>query len=249
MKKLMLLASLFLLTVVAKAQTPTAEEIVTKYLTAIGGADKWKKLEGMRQTGFVVVQGMNIPFTSTQARPNLTRQEGDFQGQKFIDAYDGTEAWNQSPWQTMNKPTKKTEEETKEAAKEPFEDDFIDYATKGHAIELEGTEEIEGTKCFKIKLKRKIGDEKIYFFDAENFVPLMVRSFLSSGPMKGQAVETVLSDFKEVEGIMIPHTIEQKMNGQVGMTIKAEKVELNPTVDKSIFSFPSEKKETPASKN
>jgi CO dehydrogenase/acetyl-CoA synthase delta subunit len=247
MKKLMLLAGLFLLTIIAKAQT--ADEVVTKYLSAIGGADKWKKLESMRQTGFVVVQGMNIPFTSTQARPNMTRQEGDFQGQKFIDAYDGTEAWVQSPWQTMNKPTKKTEEETKEAAKENFEDDFIDYATKGHSIELEGTEEIEGSKCFKVKLKRKVGDEKIYFFDSENYVPLVIRSFISTGPMKGQAVEMVMSDYKEVDGIMVPHTMEQKMNGQVGMTIKAEKVELNPVIDKTIFSFPSDKKETPSSKN
>lgn len=240
MKKLFFLfaCSLFIFAAQAQTATVTADSIVDKYIKAVGGADKWKKLDGMRQTGSVIVQGMTIPFTTTQARPNLMRAEGDFQGQKFIDAYDGTVAWNQSPFATMNKPVKKTEDETKEAAKDAFEDDFIDYKTKGHSIELQGNEEIEGTKCYKISLKRKVGDEKIYYFDAESFVPVMVRAFASAGPMKGQAMETYLSDYKDEGGLMLPRTVEQKVKGQTVMTFKTDKVELNPTMDKTIFSFP-----------
>ena len=238
MKKITLVLGLFLSTFLLKAQT--ADEIVAKYVQTIGGAEKWKKLESMRQVGYVVVQGMNIPFTATLMRPNLMRQEGDFQGQKFIDAFDGTVSWQSSPWATMNKPTKKTEEETAEAAKENFEDEFIDYKTKGHTVELDGTEEIEGTKCFKLKMKRKVGDERIYFIDSENYVTVMVRSFAAVGPAKGMAAETYLSDYKEVDGLMVPHTIEQKMDGQTAMVIKTEKVELNPQLDKAIFSLPKD---------
>lgn len=238
MKQLLFLCALSLSVFAAKAQTASADTIVDKYLKAVGGADKWKTLATMRSTGSVIVQGMTIPFTSTSAKPNLTRQEGDFQGQKFVDAYDGTVAWNQSPWGTMNKPVKKTEDETKDAAKEAFEDEFIDYKTKGHAIELQGTEEIEGTKCYKISMKRKTGDEKIYFFDTDSYIPVMVRSFATTGPMKGQAMETYMSDYKDEGGLMMPHTIEQKIKGQTAMTLKTDKVELNPTVDKTIFGFP-----------
>ena len=142
-----------------------------------------------------------------------------------------------------------TEDETKETAKEQFEDDFIDYKTKGHTVELEGTEEIDGAKCHKLKLKRKVGDEKIYFIDAENFVPLMVRSFVSSGPAKGQASETLMSDYKEVDGLMIAHTMEQKMNGQSQAVIKIDKVELNPKLEKSLFALPAEAAAEPAKKN
>lgn len=240
MKKLFFLFACSLLVLTAKAQTATltADTIVDKYIKAVGGADKWKKLDGMRQTGSVIVQGMTIPFTTTQTRPNLSRQEGDFQGQKFIDAYDGTVAWQQNPFQTMNKPVKKTDEETKESSKESFEDDFIDYKTKGHTVELVGNEEIEGTKCYKVSLKRKQGDEKIYFFDTESFVPVMMRSFASFGPNKGEAMETYLSDYKAEDGLMIPRTIEQKAKGQTVMVLKTDKVELNPTIDKTIFALP-----------
>ena len=237
MKKLIFLFVFAALAISSQAQT--ADEIVGKYLTAIGGADKWKKLETQSMTGYVVVQGMNIPYMAVQARPNLMYSAGEFQGNKFIEAFDGTVAWMQNPFAGAVKPTKKDAEETAQVAKEPFEDDLIDYATKGHTIELDPKqEEMDGVKCYKITMKRKQGDEKAYFIDGENFIPVCVRSYAQTGPAKGQAVEMYFSDYKEVDGLMIPHTLENKMGGQTQVTIKMEKIELNTTVDKKIFSFP-----------
>ncbi len=237
MKKL---AFLFVFAISALAShAQTADDIVSKYLTAIGGAEKWKKLETERMTGFVIVQGMNIPYTAMQSRPNLSYSAGEFQGNKFIESFDGTVAWMQNPFAGAAKPTKKDAEETAQAAKEQFEDDLIDYSTKGHAIELDAKqEEMDGVKCYKITMKRKQGDEKVYFIDGENYIPVCVRSFAQTGPAKGQAVEMYFSDYKEVEGLMIPHTLENKMGGQTVVTIKMEKIEINPTIDKKIFSFP-----------
>ena len=237
MKKL---AFLFLFATLAiTSQAQTADEVVSKYLKAIGGAENWKKLDAQSMSGYVVVQGMNIPYTATQARPNLMYSSGEFQGQKFIEAFDGTVAWTQNPFAGMAKPTKKDKEETEQAAKEPFEDDLIDYATKGHTLELDPKqEEMDGVKCYKITMKRKQGDEKVYFIDGENYITVCVRSFAQTGPAKGQAVETYLSDYKEEQGLMMPHTLETKMGGQTVVTIKMEKIEINPTIDKKIFSFP-----------
>ncbi len=237
MKKLALLFVFASFALASKAQT--ADEIVGKYLTAIGGAEKWKKLESQSMTGYVVVQGMNIPYTAIQARPNLVYSAGEFQGNKFIEAFDGTVAWMQNPFAGAAKPTKKDAEETAQAAKEPFEDDLIDYNTKGHTLELDAKqEEMDGVKCFKLTMKRKQGDEKVYFIDGENYIPVCVRSFAQTGPAKGQAVEIYFSDYKEEGGLMMAHTLETKMGGQTAVTIKMEKIEINPTLDKKIFSFP-----------
>ncbi len=237
MKKLALFFVFATLAFASQAQT--ADDIVQKYLKAIGGADKWKKIESQKMTGFVVVQGMNIPYTAVQARPNLSYSAGEFQGNKFIESFDGTVAWMQNPFAGAAKPTKKDVDETKEAAKENFEDDFIDYSTKGHTIELDPKqEEMDGVKCYKITMKRKQGDEKIYFIDAENNIPVCVRAFAQSGPAKGQAVEMYFSDYKEVDGVMIAHTMENKIGGQTAVTIKMDKVELNSAIDKKMFSFP-----------
>jgi hypothetical protein len=236
MKKIILFVAFTFVSFANYAQT--VDEIVAKYLKAIGGAENWKKLESQKMEGFVVVQGLNIPFVAYNAKPNLSYQSGEFQGQKFIEAYDGKVAWSQNPFAGIAKPTQKNEEETREAAKENFEDELIDFATKGHTLELNGTEEMDGVKCHKITMKRKQGDEKIYFFDTESGVPVCVRSYAQTGQMKGMAIDSYMSDYKEVGGLMIPHTIEQKTNGQTFMTIKADKYELNAAIDKKVFSIP-----------
>jgi outer membrane lipoprotein-sorting protein len=238
MKKLTFLLALTLTAFAMKAQT--ADEVVEKYLKAIGGADKWKKLESMIQTAKGEQQGFSFPITVTAMRPNLTKIEADVQGMKLIpQAYDGTVGWSLNPFAGGNEPTKMDEEMTKEMAKEKFEDDLIDYKTKGHTVALEGTEEAEGTKCFKIKLTLKEGSEKVYFIDVDNYIPIMIRQFATFGPNKGQASETVLGDYKEVEGMMMPHSIEQKAGGQTQAVIKVEKIEINPKIDKAIFAFPA----------
>jgi outer membrane lipoprotein-sorting protein len=237
MKKLSLLALLFITAFTLKAQT--ADEIVEKYLTAIGGADNWKKLESMQQIGTAAAQGMNIPFTMSAMRPNLSKVELEIQGMKMVqECYDGAVGWSFNPFGGGNTATKMTDEEAQEAAKNSFEDDFIDYKTKGHTIELQGTEEIEGSKCFKISMKRKVGDEKIYYFDTETYVPVMFRFFSATGPMKGMAIETYMSDYKELNGLMVPYSTEVKIQGQSAAVMKAEKIELNAKLDKKIFEFP-----------
>jgi outer membrane lipoprotein-sorting protein len=240
MKKLSILLALTLTAFVMKAQT--ADEVVEKYLKAIGGADKWKKLESTVMTAKGESQGMNFPVTMTAMRPNSLKVEIDIQGMKMIQpCFDGTTAWGINPFGGGAEPTKMDEETTKEYARNNFEDEFIDYKTKGHIVTLEGTEEAEGTKCFKLKIVLKQGGEKIFFIDVENFIPIMMREFAMAGPNKGQASETVMGDYKEVEGMMMPHSIEQKAGGQTQAVIKIEKIEINPKIDKSIFAFPVKK--------
>jgi outer membrane lipoprotein-sorting protein len=41
-----------------------------------------------------------------------------------------------------------------------------------------------------------------------------------------------------VDGMMMPHSIEQKAGGQTQVVLKIEKIEVNPKIDKSIFAFP-----------
>ena len=53
----------------------TADEIVAKHITAIGGADNWKKINNMRQEAILSVQGMDIPVVITALHNKATTQE------------------------------------------------------------------------------------------------------------------------------------------------------------------------------
>jgi hypothetical protein len=43
--------------------------------------------------------------------------------------------------------------------------------------------------------------------------------------------------------------MEQKVGGQTAVTIKMDKIELNPTIDKTLFTFPDDLKTESAKKN
>ena len=116
------------------------------------------------------------------------------------------------------------------------------YKERGHQIELLGQEEIEGTKCHKIKLVHGVtGSETHHFIDVDNHALIMTRSFPKNGQMKGATIDNVYSDYTEQNGLMMPMSSVQKMNGEAFMTTTVKSVEFNVKLDKKLFDFPGEK--------
>lgn len=117
-------------------------------------------------------------------------------------------------------------------------------------MELLGKETVDGSETFKLKLTKKpikvdgkVTDNVVfYYFDAENFVPLMSETEMTSGQAKGMVAQNKFSDYQEINGLMMPFSMAQGIKGQPGgapLTITA--IELNPKVDAAIFSFPADK--------
>jgi outer membrane lipoprotein-sorting protein len=235
---LLLIAGL-MLPAFAPVQAQSADEIVERYLETIGGAEKWQSMQSMRVSGNALQMGMTFPFTMISMRPNMNKVTAEVMGKQFIDAFDGKEGWSLNPFMGGPDAQKKTEEESKEAAFESFENDFINYKEKGYRVELEGTEEIEGAQCYKLLLVKGEGREQHYFIDAQDYVPILVRSYPQSGPMKGQAAETYFSDYQEVDGVLVSFSMEQRVGGQVVLQMVSEKYEFNPSDLKAeAFAFP-----------
>lgn len=235
-KHLTLLIALFLVSAGFNAKAQTVDKILDSYFENTGGKDKWKKFNNMVMEGKVEAQGQQIPVKMYQQRPNSTRMEMVFQGKTIVQqAYDGKDAWTSNP--IAGKTAKLPEARTKELADEAFEPEYLDYKSKGHKIALEGTEEIEGTECNKLKLTKKNGDIEYLFFDTESNVLLMTRSTVKSGQAKGSQVEAHLSDYKEVSGLMLPHSITQKVGGNA-FVITIEKITVNSKIEKTVFAFP-----------
>ncbi|MEM1328823.1 MAG: hypothetical protein AAGI23_22895 [Bacteroidota bacterium] len=235
------LAVLFVFSV-AQAQEVTINDIVDNYLENIGGADAWKEVKSMKMTGTTATQMGAFPIEVLSMTPNMNKITVEVQGMTLIPmAFDGESAWGLNPFGGDVKPTKMPDEVANEMKKQPFESEFIDYGKKGIKLELLGTKEIEGTETYEVKMVTAAGDEKFYYFDMENFVPIMMKQTASTGPMKGQAMETYMSDYQEVEGLMIPFSMEQKAGEQVIMEMTAEKIELNVAdMDAEVFMMPKQ---------
>ncbi len=242
-----LTAIMFVATAAFTVQAQTADEIVDKYFEVIGGKDAMSKIKNTTMTATANTQGMELPITMVNTADGKMKVSIDFQGMTIVQpAFDGETGW-QTNFQTMQpeKMDDQTNVITKDQAAD-FPDPFLNYKTKGYTATFEGEETVDGVETYKIKLVKKplmldgkeVENATYYFFDKESGVQIMTRSEAPTGQMKGMVIESYMSDYQEVEGLFFPFSMEQKMNGQTGMSMTIDKIELNKEVDNTIFAFP-----------
>jgi outer membrane lipoprotein-sorting protein len=220
---------------------PSIDEIVAKNLKAKGGAEKWKAISSVRMTGKISLQCMDLPMSVTAKRPNLSRQEITIQDKKLVQAFDGTTPWMINPMMGSDAAQELTGPQADLMKSDAdFDGALVDYKEKGHKVELVGKEKLDSTDVYHLKITKKTGNIQHYYLDAESGIELKTTSELEQGGTK-QNIETELSNYQAVDGIMIPHTVKQLINGNPMVTMTIEKVEFNPTLDESLFKMPAKK--------
>ncbi|MFM2360239.1 MAG: hypothetical protein RLY16_2232 [Bacteroidota bacterium] len=234
MKKVILPICLFItgLLVQVVAQAQTAEEIIEKYIAAIGGADNVRKINSMKVTGHVEVQGIEIPFDVAAVNGKGFRTDAEFQGNKIIDIVTPTKGWSQNPFAGKTSIQPLTDDELKEKLDElDIQDAFVDYAAKGSTIESLGKDEEDGNEYFKIKLTTKNKNESVYYFDLKTNLIYKRESIMKQ---EGQEIKMTAKNFDyqftEI-GVKIPFKVDQG-----GMVMVYKTVTFNVPVDEKIFS-------------
>jgi photosystem II stability/assembly factor-like uncharacterized protein len=230
------------LTLVAQAPAPTADEIIGKYIQRVGGMERIQSIQTLRRTGkYTGGGGLEAGVVEENARPNLVRQEFLLQGMVGITAYDGKTGWKVEPWEGKKDPEALGEEEMKGVLEDSdFDGQLVNYKAKGHKVEYVGTEPVEGTDAYKVKLTLANGDVRFYFFDTDDSVPIKIEL---KRMIRGaeREYETILGDYKEVSGWYLPHAIESGMKGSASKgVINYEKIEANVPIALARFSKPGE---------
>ncbi|MFQ6083861.1 MAG: outer membrane lipoprotein carrier protein LolA [Candidatus Aminicenantia bacterium] len=226
------------------AFSQTVDEIIDKNLETKGGLEKIKAIQSVKITGKVIAQGVEMPMVMWNKRPNMIRMETTFQDKKIVQAYDGEKAWWIMPFLGSEDPQEMTGLQA-EAMKDQadFDGPLVDYKEKGHKVELLGKEDMAGTEVYKLKVTKKDGKEIYYYLDTEYCIELkqsMQREYQGTELQ----VETILADYKPVKGIMIPHSIETRVNGQTQAQITIESVEFDVDIDDSLFKMPPKNEKT-----
>lgn len=223
------------------AQNMTIDEVIASHIEATN-LDKERDVNAMRMEFTMSMQGLELPGEIYRSRPNKQYVKSEFQGRQFVQAYDGEMGWSINPM-IGGAPTKMTEQEAEQMSSEPFENDFLDYKEKGHTLELVGEAEVDGVATYEVKMTKKNGDVVFSYLDQETFVTIMQKREVKSGPQAGTMVETYLSDYDYInpddEGSMVmPFSLETRVNGQTGQILTITKVELDPEFEATIFDFP-----------
>lgn len=220
------------------AYAQTVDEIIAKNLKAKGGAEKWKSINAVRMTGKVTVQGMELPLIVYAKRPNMSRQEISVQEKKIVQAFDGTTPWMINPMmgsETAQEIPGPQGEMMK--TESDFDGALMDWKAKGHTVELVGNEKLDGKSVHHLKVMKKSGSVQHFFLDADSGIELKTTTEIDAGGAK-QVIESEMSNYQPIEGVMLPHTIKQMLNGTQVVQMTIDKVELNPPIEDALFKMP-----------
>ena len=245
MVKRVMLSLLVAVSAVASAEVvagdlKTADDVIAKYIEAVGGRKALQNTKTRRATGKNTMgPGMEMPMSMEFKRPNKVRMEFSFQGQTAVQAFDGETAWFVMPFMGKTTPEKMPPEQVDQFKSDADMDGpLVDYAEKGHKVELIGKEDIEGTETYKLKVTKQDGSIVYYFLDAEYFLPIKMKGKRN---MQGTEMEfeATFGDYKEVGGVMIAHSVTQKAAGMpANATMTFEKIEVNVDLPDSRFAMP-----------
>ncbi len=187
--------------------------------------------------GKLVFMGLQLPLELTIMRPRSARLEADMAGSPMILAFNGDSGWTVSPLQGIPEP--EPLEEDAEEAVALFSDflwGLLDGAQKaGTEVALRGIETVGGHETYALELG---GDRpRTLFLGGADF--LEHRLELEAVFMgTEQQLEAGLSDYRDVNGLMVPHDIQLLSAGAPLAQVLLTSVATNEAVDPSIFDLP-----------
>lgn len=214
------------------AQAQTVDEVVDKYITAIGGKEKLLALKSIKMDGSLNVQGFDISVVTTILHGVGSRTDISVPGMgEGYQIMTPTKGWSFMPFQGQTAPEEVSEDMVKAGQTMlDTQSPLLNYKEKGHTVELLGKEKAEGKECYKLKLTSKQGKVSTLYIDATTYYRIKT---VSKTNINGEEtdVETVYSDFKTTaDGYVFAHS-QTTPRG----TITYSTITVNPTVDVNIF--------------
>lgn len=216
----------------AKAQT--VEDIISKYITALGGKDKLLSIKTVKMVGSLNVQGMDVGVTTTEVNGVGTRNDisvpGMGEGYQVVNA---TKGWDFLPFMGQASPEEISADQVKSSQGQlDLQGVLVNYKEKGNQVELLGKEKVDTAECYKLKVTTKAGSEHILFIDATTYYKVKTITKMKT-PNGDTGIETGFGDFKKTDdGYVFPfsQTIERG-------TIVFTTIEVNKPVDEKMFTI------------
>lgn len=224
------------------------DEIVAKNAAARGGLDAWRRVRTLVWAGRIQSAHAPMPsmqFVLQQERPNKTRFEINAMGEKTVRVFDGMNGWKTNAGHDGRPQVRPyTIEEIRYAqGAQGIDGPLIDHTAKGIKVTLEGLDEIEGRKAYRLELKLASGETDRLWIDATSFLDIRYdRTPAGAAGGAARVVSTRYRDYKTFDGLQIPSVMETGASAAPGSApdrMIIETVVVNPPLDKRTFADPA----------
>ena len=226
-RKIMPVVILLLALVVSLiAAEMTADDLIAKYLTASGGEQNFRALKSMTTKGSIFMQGQTADVKVSYVVPNKSYMEVSMGGLSVqVVGTNSKDAWVKNPMGTYFMGGDEKASAMRQANLFPL----LDYKKAGAKVKYLGEDMVKGAKAYKLEYVGADKDTVIYFFDAVTFFTVKE---------KRNDATVMMSDFKKVGNLMIPHKVNIQAAAQsIMMTI--DTIAVNVAVPDSLFVMPS----------
>ena len=214
---------------------PVASQIISKYITAIGGEAAIKAVTALQQTGEMDMQGNKLAVTIKNMAPNLSSFEISMGGQTAMkQAFNGTTGYQMQ----MGKKTELTGDDlTDKKEDKGFISQFY-YATDGTKMESAGAAKVGTADAYKVNVTSASGKKKTEYYDTKTGLLLKEEKTIKKGTME-ITQSTEYSDYKKVGDVLFPHTINQSIQtaqGSQDFAIIIKEIKVNPPLKAEDFN-------------
>lgn len=231
MKKILLFLFLSFLGISSSLSAQNVDDIINKYLSAVGGVDKLTQLKSIIMEGKINANGAEIPVTMTRSNLKGFRFDINVMGMTGWVIMTPDSGWVFMPFQGQTKPEAMPGDAIKEGVDQlDLSGSLCNYKAKGHTIEYIGLDDVEGTECHKLKVTHKSGNITYFLIDpASNYIVRTITKQKAGG--KEMDIISDFSNYKPVDGgLIFPFTIASQ-NGP----IEFQKITINSEIPENTF--------------
>ena len=233
---LLLLLLLLYTTGAQRAPLPSTQQVLEKYVLALGGREKILKITSRVMSGTFETDGVtNGTVTVVYKTPNLYHSVVNVNGYGVLDSgHDGKGGWEKSPDQPIHA---QTGPDLARSRRELDLHKAVKLAQLYRSITIKGKGREGGRSAWLLVAVPVEGHPETMYFEAQSGLLLRVDLQLDteSGPV---AVERRYEDYRDVGGVKVAHTI-RFTNPGLSYTLRFHSVQHNAPI-------PAEKLARPA---
>lgn len=203
----------------------TAASVIDHYIQVVGGADKLKAVKDFYLASTSSIQGFEVDFTEKMKYPGLFLKEMTIPKMNNMvvmkQMVKGDSVTMESRGQQVP-----LDEKSKAGIRQEM-DLFpeLKYNSTGYKTDLTGIEAVNGADAYVLKVTDPDANISTVYFDTNTgYIVKTIREIES--PAGKSTATTEFSDYKAVDGIMIPYTVTLQQ-GQQNMTVKVSEVKIN----------------------
>jgi len=219
------------------AQDAKAMQVLEEMIEAMGGRATLMAAKDMTATGTMEMPSMGMEGSATlyTMKGDRFRMDIEIMGMSITSAFDGEAGWmiNPQTGAVEDLPGEQLEDMKRQAIGDSA---YLEPEKYGIVYTSKGQEKLEDKDCDVLLMTYADGYEVTLYIDSKTHL-LYKTVAIAPNPMTGVEgeVESISTDYKKIDGMMVAHTMTNYTDGEEFMIITLDEVKFNTGLDEALF--------------